>query len=262
MLTGPYAVPSVEVSFESVYTNRVPVTPYRGAGQPQAVFVIERVLDLIARATGRDRAAVRLANLVPPAAMPYDVGLANYRASGNVILDSGDFPAVLRRALDTAGYERRTAECAAARRAGRARGVGVACYVELTGVGPYESAAARVDSTGRISVFTGVTSQGQGLETTLAQIAADELGVTPDDVTVINGDTAGIAQGIGTFASRAAVVGGSAVALAARDLRSRALRLATLVLGVAEEEVEQAGVVFAHRHRPDHRVDFARLASV
>ena len=104
--------------------------------------------------------------------------------------------------------------------------------------------------------------RSQGLETTLAQIAADELGVTPDDVTVINGDTAGIAQGIGTFASRAAVVGGSAVALAARDLRSRAIRLAALVLAVPEDEVEQAGVVFAHRHRPDHRVDLARLASV
>ena len=95
MLAGPYRIPHVEVSFDSVYTNRVPVTPYRGAGQPQAVFVIERVLDLVARATGRDRAAVRLANLVRPEEMPYDVGLANYRGSGNVVYDSGDFPAVL-----------------------------------------------------------------------------------------------------------------------------------------------------------------------
>jgi len=262
MLTGPYVVPHVEVTFESVYTNRVPVTPYRGAGQPQAVFAIERVLDLVARETGRDRAAVRFANLVQPGAMPYDVGLVNYRNSGNVVLDSGDYPAVLRRALEMSDYERLTEQSAAARRAGRRRGVGVACYVELTGVGPFESAAARVDSAGRISVFTGVTSQGQGLETTLAQIAADELGVTPDDVTVINGDTAGVAQGIGTFASRAAVVGGSAVALAARDLRARALRLAAIVLAVPEDEVEQAGVMYAHRHRPDHRIDLARLASV
>jgi CO/xanthine dehydrogenase Mo-binding subunit len=262
MLTGPYVVPHVEVTFESVYTNRVPVTPSRGAGQPQAVFVIERVLDLNARETGRDRAAVRLANLVRPDAMPYDVGLVNYRNSGNVVLDSGDYPAVLRRALEVSDYERLTKESAAARRAGRRRGVGVACYVELTGVGPFESAAARVDPTGRVTVFTGVTSQGQGLETTLAQVAADELGVTPDDVTVINGDTAGIALGIGTFASRAAVVGGAAVVLAARDLRARALRLAAHVLGVPEDEVEQVGVVFAHRPRPEHRVDLARLASV
>jgi CO/xanthine dehydrogenase Mo-binding subunit len=262
MLTGPYAIPNVEVGFESVYTNRVPVTPYRGAGQPQAVFVIERVLDLVARQTGRDRAAVRFANLVRPDAMPYDVGLGNYRNSGPVVLDSGDYPAVLRRALEVADYPRLNAENAAARHAGRRLGVGVACYVELTGVGPYEGAAARVDAAGRITVSTGVASQGQGLETTLAQVAAGELGVTPDDVTVLAGDTAGIAQGIGTFASRAAVVGGTAVALAARDLRQKALRLAAHVLGIAEDEVEQDGRVFAQRSRPEHRVDLGRLASV
>ena len=262
MLTGPYVIPNVEVAFESAYTHRVPVTPYRGAGQPQAVFVIERILDLVARETGRDRAAVRLANLVPPDAMPYDVGLANYRNSGHVVLDSGDYPAVLRRALEVSGYERLTRESTAARRAGRRLGVGVACHVELTGVGPFEGATARVDPAGRITVFTGVTSQGQGLETTLAQVAAEELGVTPHDVTVINGDTAGIGQGIGTFASRAAVAGGSAVALAARDLRARALRLAAHVLGVPEDEVEQDGTAFAHRRRPEHRVGLSRLASV
>jgi carbon-monoxide dehydrogenase large subunit len=262
MLTGPYAIPSVEVSFDSVYTNRVPVTPYRGAGQPQAVFVIERVLDLIARETGRDRAEVRLANLVRPEAMPYDVGLDNYRGSGHVILDSGDYPAVLRRALEMADWERLEEEAAAARRQGRRLGVGLASYVELTGVGPFEGAVARVDPAGRITVFTGVTSQGQGLETTLAQVAAGELGVTPDDVTVINGDTAGIGQGIGTFASRAAVTGGSAVALAARDLRTKTARLAAHVLGVPEDEVEQDGPVFRERSRPEHRVDLARLAAV
>ncbi len=260
MLTGPYSIPNVEVTFESVYTHRVPVTPYRGAGQPQAVFVIERVLDLIARETGRDRAAVRLANLVPPEEMPHDTGLTNYRNSGRVVLDSGDYPAVLRRALEMADYERLTKKSADARREGRRRGVGVACYVELTGVGPYEGAVARVDLAGRITVFTGVTSQGQGLETTLAQVAAGELGVTPEDVTVINGDTLGIGQGIGTFASRAAVVGGTAVALAARDLRAKAARLAAHVLGIADDEVEQDGKVFAQRSRPDHRVDLARLA--
>jgi CO/xanthine dehydrogenase Mo-binding subunit len=262
MLSGPYHIPNVEVTFDSVYTNRVPVTPYRGAGQPQAVFVIERVLDLVARETGRDRAAVRLANLVRPDAMPYDVGLANYRNSGNVILDSGDYPAVLRRALEMSDFDRLVADSMAARRAGRRLGVGLASYVELTGVGPFEGACARVDSAGRITVFTGVTSQGQGLETTLAQVAADELGVTPDDVTVINGDTSGIAQGIGTFASRAAVAGGNAVALAARDLRAKAIRLAARVLGVPEDEVQQDGPAFAERSRPRHRVDLGRLASV
>jgi CO/xanthine dehydrogenase Mo-binding subunit len=260
MLTGPYRIPAVEVTFESRYTHRVPVTPYRGAGQPQAVFIIERTLDLVARETGRDRAAVRLANLVSPAEMPWDVGLPSYRGGGNVVFDSGDFPAVLRRALAGSGYDERRAGAGRARAAGRLQGVGVACYVELTGVGPFEGARVRVDTAGRIAVFTGVTSQGQGLETTLAQVAADELGVTPDDVGVIAGDTAGIEQGIGSFASRAAVVGGSAVALAARDVHTRARALAARLLGVPEDEIEQDGPAFAVRGHPARRLTFADLA--
>jgi CO/xanthine dehydrogenase Mo-binding subunit len=262
MLAGPYRIPAVEVTFESVYTNRVPVTPYRGAGQPQAVFVIERVMDLIARETGRERAAVRFANLVQPADMPYDVGLPNYRGSGNVIYDSGDYPAVLRRALEMADYERLAEDCRRARDDGRRLGVGVACYVELTGVGPFEGATIRADAAGRITVFTGVPSQGQGLETTLAQIAADELGVTPADVAVVGGDTLGIGQGVGTFASRAAVVGGTAVALAARELRAKAVRLAAQALGVAVDEVQQHGKTFAERAKPEHRIELGRVAAV
>jgi aerobic carbon-monoxide dehydrogenase large subunit len=261
MLAGPYRVASLEVTFDSVYTHRVPVTPYRGAGQPQAVFVIERVMDLIARETGRDPAAVRFTNLVPAADMPYDVGLPNYRGSGNVVYDSGDYPAVLRRALEMADYERRLAECRQARGRGRLLGLGVACYVELTGVGPFEGATIRADAAGRVTVFTGVPSQGQGLETTLAQIAADELGVTPEDVAVIGGDTLGIGQGVGTFASRAAVVGGSAVALAARQLRAKAVRLAAQALGVAEDEVQQHGKVFAARAQPERRIELGRVAA-
>jgi CO/xanthine dehydrogenase Mo-binding subunit len=262
MLAGPYRIPSVEVTFDSVYTNRVPVTPYRGAGQPQAVFVIERVMDLIARETGRDRAAVRFTNLVPPTAMPYDVGLPNYRGSGNVIYDSGDYPAVLRRALEMASYDQLARECAVARSEGRQLGVGIACYVELTGVGPFEGATIRADAAGRITVFTGVPSQGQGLETTLAQIAADELGVTPADISIVGGDTLGIGQGVGTFASRAAVVGGTAVALAARELRAKAVKLAAQALGVAESDVQQHGTAFAERGNAERRIELGRVAAV
>src|SRR3989475_2952651 len=261
MLAGPYRIAAMDVTFDSVYTNRVPVTPYRGAGQPQAVFVIERVMDLIARETGRDRAAVRFINLVRPADMPYDVGLPNYRGSGNVVYDSGDYPAVLRRALEMADYERLAKECLRARDEGRLLGLGVACYVELTGLGPFEGATIRADAAGRITVFTGVPSQGQGLETTLAQVAAGELGVTPEDVAVIGGDTLGIGRGIGTFASRAAVVGGSAVALAARELHAKAVRLAAHALGVAEDEIQQHGKFFAERARPERRIALGRLAS-
>ncbi len=260
MLTGPYRIPAVESTFESRYTHRVPVTPYRGAGQPQAVFVIERVLDAFARETGGDRARVRLTNLVRSEDMPWDTGLPNYRGSGHVILDSGDFPSVLRRALEGARYDARVAEAARARAEGRLLGVGVAAYVELTGVGPFESARVRVDAAGRISAWSGVTSQGQGLETTLAQVAADELGVTPADVSVITGDTAGVEHGTGSFASRAAVVGGNAIALAARDVRAKARRLAAASLGVAEGDLEQAGAAFTDRRRPERRVTFAELS--
>jgi len=177
-----------------------------------------------------------------------------------VVLDSGDLPSVLRRALESARYEARGAEAAAARAEGRLVGVGVACYVELTGVGPFESARVRVDAGGRITAWSGVSTQGQGLETTLAQVAADELGVTPEDVAVIMGDTAGVEHGTGSFASRAAVVGGSAVALAARDVYAKARLLATRTLGIAEADLEQSGAAFADRRRPERRVTFAELA--
>jgi len=199
---------------------------------------------------------------VQPSDMPHDVGLPNYRGSGNVVYDSGDYPAVLRHALEMADYARLSKECLRAREDGRLLGLGVACYVELTGVGPFEGATVRADAAGRITVFTGVPSQGQGLETTLAQVAAGELGVTPEDVSVVGGDTLGISQGIGTFASRAAVVGGSAVALAARELHAKAVRLAAQALGVAEDEIQQHGKMFAERARPERRIELGRLASL
>ena len=130
-------------------------------------------------------------------------------------------------------------------------------------MGPFEGATIRADAAGRVTVFTGVPSQGQGLETTLAQIAADELGVTPADVTIVGGDTLGIGQGVGTFASRAAVVGGTAVALAARELRAKAVRIAAQALGVAEDEVQQHGKSFTRRaSNPERRIELGRVAAV
>src|SRR5256885_13613022 len=139
-------------------------------------------MHLNAREAGRDRAAVRFTNLVQPADMPYDVGLPNYRGAGNVVYDSGDYPAVLRRAIEMSDYERLAKECLRARQDGRLLGLGVACYVELTGVGPFEGATIRADTAGRITVFTGVPSQGQGLETTLGPGTARQLGLTPGEV--------------------------------------------------------------------------------
>lgn len=263
MLSGPYRIENIEVTFESIYTHRVPVTPYRGAGQPQAVFIIERVLDRIARETKLDPADVRLINLISPQDMPYDVGLTNYRNSGSVIYDNADYPSVLKRALQISGYRDLKSSHKQQTADGRLLGVGLACHVELTGVGPHEGATTRIDPRGRISVFTGATSQGQGLETTLAQIAATELGVTPDDVTVVAGDTFGIEYGIGTFASRVAVASGNAVALSARDVHAKARRCAALLLGVPETDVAQDGGDFfrkGERGRGNYSVGLGELA--
>jgi aerobic carbon-monoxide dehydrogenase large subunit len=261
MLAGPYRIPNLEIVVSSVFTNRVPVTPYRGAGQPQAVFVIERVLDLVARATGRDPAAVRLANLVRPSEMPYDTGLPKYRGGGTVVYDSGDFPGALHEAIQFSRYEERRTACAEARQAGRLIGVGLACYVEGTALGPFEGAAVRVEPSGLVVLSTGVTSQGQGLETVLAQICAGELGLTPEEITVVLGDTGAIEDGIGTYASRAAAVGGTAVLLATRELRERIRRAAATWLGVEEPEVEQRGARFAARAEPERTVTLAELAT-
>src|SRR2546421_30680 len=164
MLAGPDPIPNAEVSFDSVYTHRVPVTPYRGAGQPQAVFRIQRGLGPIAPGAGRDPAARPLPHPLQAAEMPYDVGLPNYRGSGNVVYDSGDYPAVLRRAMEMADYERLAEECLRARQDGRLLGLGVACYVELTGVGPFEGATIRADTAGRLTVFPGGAPTGEGAE--------------------------------------------------------------------------------------------------
>ena len=260
MLPGPYKVPAFRAEMSTVYTNRVPVTPYRGAGQPQAVFVIERIVDMIAGHLGLDRAEVRRRNLIQSGELPYHVGVPNYRGTGPLVYDSGDYPAVLRRALGAAGYEDLMALRHRARGQGRLVGIGLACYVELTGGGPYEGACVRVDPTGAVTVFTGGTTQGQGAETTLAQVCAAELGVAPETVTVIAGDTGGISQGWGAFASRVAVMAGSAVALAAREVRRKAMRLASQALEVGEADLDVADGNVTVRGVPGRAISLARLA--
>ncbi|MCP4226700.1 MAG: molybdopterin-dependent oxidoreductase, partial [Actinomycetia bacterium] len=203
------------VDFRSVYTNTVQVTPYRGAARPQAVFAMERTIDRIASHLGLDRTVVRYRNFIQPDEFPYDLQMI-FQDGRPAIYDSGDYPQLLDKALDLidwAGFEERRAEAAAA---GRRRGIGVACYVEGTGLGPYEGAHVRVETAGKVQVSTGLASSGQGHLTSFAQIAADELGVPFDDVEVVTGDTRRFQYAVGTFASRAAVVSGNAVADAAR----------------------------------------------
>jgi carbon-monoxide dehydrogenase large subunit len=229
---GPYRVPSYEVTFTAAYTNRVPVTPVRGAGRPQAVFVMERLLDLAAGRLGLDRLAIRERNLIPPDAFPYDVGLVS-RDNGPRRYDSGNYPECLRRAVEAVGWKGFVRE----RRHGRRLGLGLALFVEDTGLGPYEGIRVRVDHDGRVFVYSGASSQGQAHETTLAQVVADDLSVPLEQVTVVPGDTDGLPYGVGTFASRVAVLASASASHAAGEVRKKALAIAAERLEAAAADL-------------------------
>ncbi|HYA53233.1 MAG TPA: aerobic carbon-monoxide dehydrogenase large subunit, partial [Streptosporangiaceae bacterium] len=220
-LLGPYKPGAYRVEFDSLYTNTVIVTPYRGAGRPQGAFVMERTMDAIAAELGLDRAVVRERNFIQPGEMPYDQGLI-FQDGRPLIYDSGDYPALLAQLKDLIGWDKFADLQAEARSQGRRVGIGLACYVEGTGVGPYEGGHVVVETSGKVKVATGLTTQGQGHHTVLAQVVADELGVPFSDVEVVTGDTRRFGYAVGTFASRTAVMSGSAVALAARKARAKA----------------------------------------
>jgi aerobic carbon-monoxide dehydrogenase large subunit len=243
-LPGPYRVPNYHCEFTAVFTNKTTVSPYRGAGRPHGVFVMERLLDRVARELGVDRAEVRRRNFIRPEEFPYDVGLI-YQDNAPLRYDSGNYPACLDRALEVIRYAEWPARQRAYRAQGRYLGLGVACYVEGTGIGPYEGCRITVEPSGKVFVATGVGTQGQGHMTSFAQIAADALGVTPRDVAVHTGDTGLFSWGTGTFASRAATVAGSAVALAAQAVREKARVVAARLLEAPAEEIElEEGRVF------------------
>ncbi len=250
-LLGPYKLGSYRVEFHSLYTNTVIVTPYRGAGRVHGCFVMERVMDAVADHCGLDRAVVRLTNMILPSEMPYDQGLI-FQDGRPLIYDTGDFPLSLRKALDLVDWSSFEEVRAAARAEGRQVGIGLAAYVEGTGVGPYEGAHVRVETTGDVVVSTGLTTQGQGHQTVFAQIAAQELGVPVARVSVTTGDTRRFKYGVGTFASRAAVMSGNAVAAAARKVRAKALRIAASALAASETELSiEDGVISVRGFPPD-----------
>src|SRR3989441_1293162 len=233
---GPYRVPNYEVTLTALYTNRVPVTPVRGAGRPQAVFVMERMLDLAAGRLGIDRVAIRARNLIQPDEFPYDVGLIS-RDNSPRRYDSGNYPECLRRVAEAVGAADFAAERERARAAGRAIGLGFTLFVEDTGLGPYEGIRVRVDPAGRVFVFSGTSSQGQAHETTLAQVVADGLSTPLEQITVVPGDTAGISYGVGTFASRVGVLASTSAAHAAAEVRKKAIAVAADHLEVAPEDL-------------------------
>ncbi|MFY0408547.1 aerobic carbon-monoxide dehydrogenase large subunit [Solicola sp. PLA-1-18] len=258
-LLGPYKPPVYSVVFESLYTNTVIVTPYRGAGRPQGVFAMERTMDAIAAYLGKDRAAVRAVNFIQPDEFPYDQGLI-FQDGKPLIYDSGDFPQSLDKIKDLVGWDEFEKVRDEARAEGRTVGIGLACYVEGTGVGPYEGGHVQVETTGKVKVSTGLTTQGQGHQTAFAQIVADELGVRFEDVEVVTGDTRRMPYAVGTYASRAAVMSGSAIALTARAVKAKALKLAADALEVSEDDLEIADGVVSVKGAPSSNVALGTLA--
>ena len=239
-LLGPYVVPNYDSTFTAVFTNKPIVTPYRGAGRQHGVFVMERLLDIAAQELKLDRAEIRRRNLIPPDAFPYNNEII-YQDFAPLSYDSGNYEPILDKALDMISYRKFLDEEQPRLRAeGRHVGIGVACYVEGTGIGPYEGAKVQVQSNGKVNVATGIGTQGQGHFTSFAQIVADQLGVEVRDVDIVTGDTDQFYWGAGTFASRGAVVAGNAVNEAAKVVRQKIIRLAAEHFECAEVDLEIA----------------------
>jgi carbon-monoxide dehydrogenase large subunit len=229
-LPGPYRIDHLAVMYRIVCTNKVANAPYRGAGRPEAVQAMERSIDLIANELGLEPAEVRLRNMIRTDEMPYSVGIP-YRDGEPILYDSGDYPAAARKALDAlGGIEGFRHRQRAARQEGRHLGLGLGCYTEGTGVGPFEGATVRIETTGKIYVTSGACPQGQGMETIFSQIAADQWKVAPDDVIIALADTATIPMGFGTIASRSTVTFSTALHHASARLLTKARAIAANLL--------------------------------
>jgi CO/xanthine dehydrogenase Mo-binding subunit len=253
-------VPAYDSTFTSVFTNLPIVTPYRGAGRQHGVFVIERLLDLAARELDIDPAEIRRRNLIPPDAFPYEQEII-YQDFHPLSYDSGNYEPVLDKALAAIGYAEFVREVQPTLRAqGRCVGIGVACYVEGTGIGPYEGAKVQVQANGKVSVVTGIGTQGQGHFTSFAQIVADQLGVDVTDVDIVTGDTDQFYWGAGTFASRGAVVAGNAVSAASQAVRQKALKLAAESFECAEEDLVVADGKVSITGIPEKFIPLGELA--
>src|SRR5262245_56745659 len=269
-LTGPYKIDALAIDARIAATNKVPNAPYRGAGRPEAAFAMERIVDLVAGELGLEPAEVRLRNMIRADEMPYRVGIP-YRDGEPIVYDGGDYPRALRQALTALGGVAAFRERQRTARAdGRYLGLGIGCYVEGTGVGPFESATVRIDPSGKVFVSGGACPQGQGMETIFAQVVADAWSVDPENVVISLADTAGIAMGFGTIASRSTVTLSAAIHGASERLRAKVFAIAANLLecaagdlelrkngvgivGVPGAEVSLADVARASRPGWDHR---------
>ena len=259
-LPGPYRVPNYRATADNVVTHKTFLAAYRGAGRPEAAFVLDRLLDRVARAGGFDPVELRRRNLIRAAEMPYASGLA-YRDGVPISYDPADYVAAFDTMIARLDYAHWRKEQAGRRGSTRPIGIGVSAYVEGTGLGPFEGADVRVDpATGKVFVYLGVSQQGQGHETVFAQIAAEHFGVSPDDVVVMGGDTSVVGYGMGTIASRVAAVAGPAVAQASREVAEKTRRVAAEMLECAAEDVVLRDGHAEVRGAPDKQVALGRLA--
>jgi carbon-monoxide dehydrogenase large subunit len=258
-MTLAYEVPAFHLNVKLVLTNKVPVTPVRGAGQPQGAFAMERLMDRAARELKLDRAEIRRRNLIPGDKMPYTKPMAT-RGGIKVVLDSGNYPRCQAEALARADWDGFRARQAAARREGRYIGIGVANFVEGTGRGPFEPVTVRIGPSGKVHVYTGAAAMGQGIRTALAQVVAEQLGGDLANITVTAGDSAGTSLGIGGFNSRQAVMAGSSAHVAALKIRDKTLKIASHLLEAAEEDLEIAGSEVRVKGIPAMKIPLAQVA--
>jgi carbon-monoxide dehydrogenase large subunit len=253
-----YELPAYRMNVKVALTNKVPVTPVRGAGHPQGVFVMERLLDRVARELELDRSEVRRRNLVPGDKMPYKTKL-KARGGLTIVLDSGDYPKCQQRALELAGWEHFPRRQAAARHEGRHIGIGLANFVKGTGRGPFESVTVRVGPSGKVHVYSGAAAMGQSTKTMLAQVVAEQLGADLANISVTTGDTGTISMGLGGSNSRQTVMAGTSAHVAATRVREKALKVASHALEVSYGDLEIEGREIRVKGS-DLRLDLGRAA--
>lgn len=259
MLPGPYRVPAYEGTAHVALTNKTPCGTYRGPGRYESTFAREHLLDVAAARLGVDRLELRRINLLETSELPHTRPLSTLGT--DVVLDAGDYEGLLDKAIEQSGFDGWEKEARELRAGGRLVGTGVGYFLEKSGTGPYEEAIVEIDPTGSVRVITGGASLGQGIETVLAQIAADQLSVPPEEIEVIHTETDLLPDGVGSWASRSTVVGGSAVMLAAKATAEKALRVAAGMLEAATEDLrlESAGVWVAGS--PDKSVSLGEIAA-
>jgi carbon-monoxide dehydrogenase large subunit len=260
---GAYDIPNIYLSADIVFTNKAPTDAYRGAGRPEATFVAERAIDLVARELGKDPAEVRRLNFIKPDQFPY-------KSAAGAVYDTGNYEGALDKALEIADYKGLRAEQTRRRASGNGKlmGIGISSYIEICGFGPkgsapvglYESARMRIEQSGTVMVYTGSSPHGQGEETTFAQIVAEEYGIPVDNVMIMHGDTDSTPEGRGTYGSRTTAVGGSAVYTAAQRLKEKMKQIAAHMLEASASDVTLEDGKFSVAGSPQKSVSFAEVA--